>query len=143
MGVLSPRLMNSARNIQCEYAIIKIMPIDWNDSSQLYQQGRWSLGEGDTDKARELLLASYHLAPHYKTAELLGEMFLDDGDLVEALKYLAAAAGLNRTPFRARYLLAKVWLALEEKDNAIDNLEEALRLKEDYQSARDLLESLG
>ncbi|MBZ0167597.1 MAG: hypothetical protein K8I00_12395, partial [Candidatus Omnitrophica bacterium] len=80
------------------------MPLDWNNSSQLYQQGRWALGEGDVDKARELLLASYHLAPHYKTAELLGEMFLDEDNLVESLKYLAAAVGLNRSPFRARYL---------------------------------------
>lgn len=119
------------------------MAIDWNDSSQLYQQGRWALGEGDKDKARELLLNSYDLAPHYKTAELLGEMYFDEENYVEALKYFAAAAGLNRGPHRARFYLAKTWIKLGEKDNAIDNLNEALRLKKDYKSARELLDSLS
>ncbi|MCA9403302.1 MAG: hypothetical protein KC897_05930 [Candidatus Omnitrophica bacterium] len=118
------------------------MTLDWDSSAQLYQQGRWALGEGDIAKGKEFLLESYHRAPHYKTAELLGELFLEQCEFLDALKYLSAAVGLNSRPFKSRYLLARAWLALEEKEDAIFNLEEALRLKEDFRSARELLETL-
>ncbi len=123
--------------------MISAMPLDWNNSAQLYQQGRWALGEGDTAQGKACLLESFELAPHYKTAELLGEVFLEEGDLVAALKFLATAVGLNSRPYKSRYLLARVWLALEEKEEAVFNLEEALRLKDDFKSARELLEYLA
>lgn len=118
------------------------MSLDWNNSAQLYQQGRWALGEGDVAQGKAFLLESYELAPHYKTAELLGELFLQEGELISSLKYLAAAVGLNSCPFKSRYLLAQVWIALEEREGAISNLQEAIRLKDDFQAAKELLHEI-
>ena len=86
---------------------------------------------------------SMALEPHFKTAELLGECLLGHGKPTEAILYLSAACGLGTNAFRAKYLLAKAFLAVEDNDEALHHLEDALAMNPDYKDAQKLLKSLA
>lgn len=62
--------------------------------------------------------------------------------LREAVLYLAAAAGLGTNDYRARYLLSQALDLLEQREDAIKQLEIALDLNKNYRSARELLAKL-
>ena len=110
--------------------------------STLYQRGRAAMEAGETESAVRLFQESASIDPHFKTLELLGECLLKLGRHHEAVISLAASIGLGTKVYRAMFLLAK---ALDEsgfRRNAIEKLEEAIAIKPDYKSARDLLEQL-
>lgn len=111
---------------------------------KLYDQGRNQLKSGNSRMAIELLKESFNLVPHYKTSELLGEALMIDQQHINAVLYLAAAAGLGKNQFRSKFLLAKALLALgdEWKADAIEHIQESIRLNPDYRAAKELLKEL-
>ena len=97
---------------------------DYDQALNLYEQGKSAMESGDIDVALEkcLLLKDQHS---------------------EAMVCLAAAAGLGLKQFRPRFLLAKAHLAVGEREDAISQLKEALRLNPNYKSASELLKELA
>src|SRR5262245_42487639 len=118
------------------------MTVDYEGSRRLYEEGRRAMESRDFRTAIEKFRRSVEVFPHFKTLELLGECLLLDDDLVQAITYLAAAAGLGKKQTRARFLLAKALLAVWEDRDAIEKLKEALVIEPNYKSARDLLDSV-
>jgi tetratricopeptide (TPR) repeat protein len=96
----------------------------------------------DLDSAISLLEESATTDPHFKTLELLGECFLRRKQHRKAVIPLAASVGLGAKPYRALYLLAQALDGLGSRRDAIEKLSEAIEMKPDYKSARDLLETL-
>ena len=116
--------------------------INYEESSSLYENARAAMDDNRLWEAVELFEKSIGLYPHFKACELAGECCLRIGEPVKAVLYLSAAAGLGNNAFRARYLLAQALIALGDKELAIEKLQEALAMKEDYKRARDMLLSL-
>ena len=116
--------------------------INYDESLSLYEKGREAMNDNRPWEAVELFEKSIGLYPHFKACELAGECCLSIGEPVKAIRYLSAAAGLGNNAFRARYLLAQALIALGDKELAIEKLQEALAMKEDYRRARQMLLSL-
>ena len=81
--------------------------------------------------------------PHFKTFELLGEHLLALGQTTEGILYLAAAIGLSRSQYRARFLLAGAMAARGDIDDALALLDEALALNSNYKAAIELRQQLS
>lgn len=96
----------------------------------------------DLESAISLFDQSVQLEPHFKTLELLGECLLTLGRHKEAVVPLAASAGLGNKPYRALYLLAQALNAAGRKTEALEKLDQAIEMKPDYKSARELLDRL-
>ncbi|MBT6158138.1 MAG: hypothetical protein HOH82_26070, partial [Planctomycetaceae bacterium] len=79
--------------------------------TQLFRAARDLMRAGKHLEAIPVFEASMMLAPHYKTAECLGECFFSLGRLTEAVIPLAAATALNAGQ-HAPKLLAEVFLEL-------------------------------
>jgi tetratricopeptide (TPR) repeat protein len=69
------------------------------------------MADGLYQQATELFHQSATESPHFKTYELLGECYMRQKRLTEAIPFLAAATALN-VGVRAPSLLAEAWLAL-------------------------------
>jgi predicted Zn-dependent protease len=69
---------------------------------------------------------------------------LDQGELTDATIYLAASAAMSPKQSKARFLLAQAMLALGQtwKSDAVQQLQECLRLNPNYANAKQLLERL-
>lgn len=115
------------------------MSDDIQNSTDLYHAGAEEFDREDYAAAAELFAASLQRWPHVKTMERLAVCHLKLGRPLDAVIYLAAAAGLGNRQSRARYLLAEALLALGETETAIDKLKEALEMNPDYRAARELL----
>ena len=116
--------------------------VDQNKAHDLYAEGRSAMKQGDLDLATKRFRQSIESFPHFKTLELLGECLLLKNQPSEAIVFLAASAGLGIHQYRARYLLAKAHIAIEEPNDAISQLRESLRLNPNYKSATALLRTL-
>lgn len=112
-------------------------------ASQLYQRGREAMDIGDHESAIRLFEESAAIDPHFKTLELLGECLLKMRRYHPAIMPLAAAVGLGNKPFRALYLLAQALDESGSRRNAIEKLEEAIRINPDYKAARELMAKLN
>jgi tetratricopeptide (TPR) repeat protein len=114
------------------------------ESFRLYEEGRAAMDAGDHRLAIERFKQSIAIKPHYKTYELLGEVFLMIGEYGDAVLYLAAASGLGNREIRSRFLLAKALLALDSMraHDAVLKLKEAICFNPQYKSAKDLLEEI-
>lgn len=119
------------------------MKIDYEKAHSLYQEGRLAMDKRDFTKAIKSFELSSQLSPHFKTLELLGECLLNINKPNEAILALAASIGLGSKPFRARYLLGRALIQIDEKSDAAYQLNEAITLKPDYKTARDLLKTLA
>ena len=106
--------------------------INYDESCSLYEKGREAIDDNRPWEAVELFEKSIGLYPHFKACESAGECCLCIDESVKAVLYLSAAAGLGNNAFRARYLLTQALIALGDKDLAIEKLQEALAMKEDY-----------
>jgi len=102
---------------------------------QLYHSGAKAMEKGNIPLAIGSFRQSMALEPHFKTAELLGECLLGHGKPTEAILYLAAACGLGTNAFRAKYLLAKAYDALDDTDEALHHVEDALAMNPDFKDA--------
>jgi tetratricopeptide (TPR) repeat protein len=111
-------------------------------AQRLYQLGREAANGGPITEAIELLRASGTVSPHFKTFELLGEHLLSLGQTTEGILYLAAAIGLSRSQYRARFLLAGAQAAHGNLDEALALLDEALALNANYKAATELRQRL-
>jgi len=109
----------------------------------LYQEGRNAMEKGDFATAAEMLKRSAETTPHFKTYECIGECLLEEGKFREAVFYLSAAAGLGNKSFRSYYFLAKALLELGNLELAKIKLNQALSIKPDYRSAKDLLNKIS
>jgi tetratricopeptide (TPR) repeat protein len=111
---------------------------------RLYSRAREAVSSGRRPEAIEMLRSAAHLAPHFKTYELLGEQLLGEGQASEAILYLAAAVGLGNRQFRSRYLLAQALLRHDPASvqEAAAKLRDALEMNPDYKAARALLEQI-
>ncbi len=118
------------------------MPTRDDVARELYELGRHAHREGRLIEAAELLRASAHVDPHFKTLELLGEILIDLRQTRDAAIYLAAAVGLGPKQSKPRYFLAQVLASWGQTDDARILLREALRLNPQYKSAIDLLNQL-
>lgn len=83
------------------------------------------------------------LGPHFKTSELLGECLLKAGKPLDAILYLAASAGLGNNNFRAEFLLAQAFLAVDGKYDAVSHLKKAIQMNPSYKSAKELFATLS
>jgi hypothetical protein len=115
-----------------------------DESYRLYTDARNAIERGNSVEGVLLLRQSAALNPHFKTYELLGERLLAQGEHVEAVLYLAAAAGLGNKASRAHYLLAQAMLTLGPSwtVDAVQQLQRGLRLNPNFKAARALLEKL-
>ena len=95
------------------------MKIDHEKAHHSYQEGRLAMEKGNYEKAITAFNCSNKISPHFKTLELLGECFLDKNKPLEAILSLAASVGLGTKPFRGRYLLAKALMQVDQKSDAI------------------------
>ena len=111
---------------------------------QRYEEGRQALKLGDLPRAISLFKDAVKARPHFKTLELLGSALLEQGEVTDAAIYLAASAAMNPKQSKARFLLAQAMLALGQtwKSDAVQQLQECLRLNPNYANARLLLERL-
>jgi predicted Zn-dependent protease len=111
---------------------------------QRYEEGRQALRLGDLPRAISLFRDAVKARPHFKTLELLGSALLEQGELTDAAIYLAASAAMNPKQSKPRFLLAQAMLALGQtwKSDAVQQLQECLRLNANYANARQLLEHL-
>jgi tetratricopeptide (TPR) repeat protein len=118
---------------------------EMEEAMKLYNDGREALSSGHRNLAIQKFRQSYSLAPHYKTFELLGEALMAEGEYIEAVVYLAAAAGIGEKQFKSRYLLARALLALGDvwKDDAIEQLRKSIELNPNYRTAKKLLAELS
>jgi tetratricopeptide (TPR) repeat protein len=113
-----------------------------DNSSELHDEGVAAMKARDYDTAVKKLTGAADLSPHFKTYELLGECYLELKDFPRAIKYAAAAAGIGNNQFRSRFILAKALFEYGNVQWAVDKLNEALRMKPDYKSAKEMLERL-
>lgn len=120
----------------------KRVRINWEASQKSYDAGRSAMEADDFESAIVAFTESLAHAPHPKTFELLGECLMQRDRPHDALVYLAAAVGLGRNAFRARFLLARALIAVGEHQKAIEHLEDLIEANPTYKSARELLESL-
>lgn len=104
---------------------------------------REALDKDDEVSAIELLQESLELHEHFKSYEILGNIFLKHGDLIQARQYLEKAYGLNQRNDRTATLLAETLAALGDSTKAIRVLEELLLRNESYGPARKLLKQLA
>lgn len=111
---------------------------------QRYEEGRQALKLGDRPRAVALFKDAVKARPHFKTLELLGSTLLEQGDLPDAAIYLAASAAMSPKQSKPRFLLAQAMLALGQtwKSDAVQQLQECLRLNPNYANAKQLLERL-
>ncbi|MFH1748864.1 MAG: hypothetical protein ABIG44_17670 [Planctomycetota bacterium] len=79
----------------------------YEESFERYQEARELMEQGQFRPAIDMFARSFHLAPHAKTAELLGECHAKLGELTDAVMGLAAATTLGRSG-RAPFLLAEI-----------------------------------
>lgn len=93
------------------------MYTNYDESYQLYCEGKEAFESLNYNKAANLLEESNDLFPHFKTLELLGETEIKLKRFTKAITYLAAATALNPSP-KAPSLLASAFLALKDNDNA-------------------------
>ena len=111
---------------------------------QRYEEGRQALKVGDLPRAISLFKDAVKARPHFKTLELLGSTLLEQGEVTDAAVYLAASAAMSPKQSKARFLLAEAMLALGQtwKSDAVQQLQECLRLNPNYANAKQLLERL-
>lgn len=114
-----------------------------DEAYQLYHSGQKAMEKDNIPLAIGSFRQSMALEPHFKTAELLGECLLGHGKPTEAILYLAAACGLGTNAFRAKFLLAKAYMAVDDEDEAIHHLEDALAMNPDYKDARKLHDEIS
>jgi len=96
----------------------------------------------DFQSAIVFLERSAEAFPHFKTLELLGECLLRTGQVEGALLSLRKAVEPGNRPYRSLYLLGQALSELGKRDEAIGCLTQAIEIKPDYKSARNLLNTL-
>lgn len=106
-----------------------------------YNEGRAHMDADKLDEAIACFQESLTLLPHFKTLELLGECLFRAGRPMEAITPLAAATTLNES-VRAPVLLAEVFLALNQRDDALRATRIALRQAPQNKKAKSLLAAL-
>jgi tetratricopeptide (TPR) repeat protein len=111
-----------------------------DQSARAYQQGRVQLESGDLPGAIAQLEASVALSPHFKSLELLGEVFMRSGQALRAIVPLAAATTLN-AQVRAPSLLAEALLAVGEPLKAHEIAQLALHRDSTNKRARAVFDS--
>ncbi len=115
------------------------------NGTELYEMGSIAFDKGDFALALELFLKSATACPHAKTYERIGEIYLQIGNDSEAVKYLSAAVGFGRNAVKARLILANAILNFDKElmiDDAIYQLDQAIRDKPDFKRAIKLREEL-
>lgn len=103
-----------------------------------YHRGREAMNAGELETAIRMFRSSMDASPHFKTAELLGECLLNTGRPLEAIVFLACAAGLGTKQSRSRFLLAQALEAVGDYQDALIKLQEALAMNPRYKQAREL-----
>ncbi len=100
----------------------------------------WDAWEkGDLATAVITLREGIYSFPFPKSLELLGECLLQEGNLVEATIYLAAAVGMSKEEeFRTLFLLGKALATANDNYVSKIMLEKAISIKPD-QEAQELL----
>lgn len=118
------------------------IPLSITGGHALYQQGRRAMEADELDRAIEFFHGALKAGPHAKSFELLGECHLRLQQYADAARALQSAVELGDRPFRALFLLAQTRRAQGKRQEAVEHLQTALRLKSDYKSARELLNTL-
>lgn len=103
----------------------------------------WDAWEkGDLTTAVITLREGVYAFPFPKSLELLGECLLQEGNLIEATIYLAAAIGMSEeVEFRSLFLLGKALATANDNYVSKIMLEKAISIEPD-QGALDLLEEV-
>lgn len=114
----------------------------FEDATEIFLVAREAYEAGKLEAAEEMLRRSLQQRPHFKTFELLGEIALRRGVLVEAITLLAAAAGLGNKQSKARVTLAAALEAAGQYHDAATKLREALEINPNYGAAREALDRL-
>ena len=109
----------------------------------LYNQGREAVTQSRITDATGLFRESLLIEPHFKTAELLGECLRSEGKLGEAAVAFAAAAGLGIRQYRGRLLLAEVLAEMGSRANALQQVDEALRVSPENGALKKLRKTLA
>lgn len=113
-----------------------------SSSSELFDQARDLMDEGNVETAIELFQSSLDLYPHFKTLELLGECFVSLNRLRESIVPLAAASTLN-DGVRAPSILANVFLKLGDRDAARSIAAIALSRDPDNRKAKAVMSAVA
>jgi len=107
-----------------------------------FSLAREALEKGDEVSAIALLQESLALNEHFKSYELLGDIFLKRKDLIQARQYLEKAHGLNHRNDKTATLLAETLAAQGDSMKAIRVLEDLILRNKNYGPAQKLLKQL-
>jgi len=106
-----------------------------------YKLARQALVAGDLKSAERLFTESLGLDEHFKTLELLGECFLRQNRVAEAITALRRAVFLGREA-KAPLLLAQAYLTQNSFEEARQFLNESLARNPAYRPAQRMLDEL-
>lgn len=116
--------------------------LDHDAALELYMRGKGLLEQGAPDQAARTLIDSWNSAPHFKTAELLGDTYRELGRPKDALLYYAAAIGLGSKQSKAMYSLALCLEELGELFSAFRKVDESLSVNPKLRRAVEMRERL-
>lgn len=105
-----------------------------------YCDGRDALDRGDLDSAEQLLLESLAVDAHFKTHEVLGDIFASRGNANEAIKHFASAYNLNARSDSAATRYARALFAVGRTDDARSIIDTVLERNPSFGPARELLD---
>ena len=104
-----------------------------------FSLAREALERGDEVSAIALLQESLALNEHFKSYELLGDIFLKRKNLIQGWQYLEKAHGLNHRNDKTTTLLAETLAAQGDSMKAIRVLEDLILRNKTYGPAQRLL----
>lgn len=116
--------------------------LDHDAALQQYMVGKALIEQGAPDEAAKALTESWNCAPHFKTAELLGDAYRALGRPKDALLYYAAAIGLGSNQSKAMFSLALCLEELGELFSAFRKLNESLSVNPKFRRAVETKERL-
>lgn len=108
---------------------------NWDESTELDAFAREAMDSGDYVTAIALFQQSVLLAPRYKRLFLLGECYVHENRLNEAVVAYAAATTLNRSGIAPAHL-AELWFELGDLSRASEMIELAIARQPHYKRAQ-------
>lgn len=112
------------------------------DGYAKYCDAREAFDRGDVESAERLLVESVELGAHFKTHELLGDIFASRNEDHDALNQYASACRLNPHSDSAATKHARVLTASGRHDDARAIIKSVLARNPSYGPARQLVDEL-
>jgi chemotaxis protein methyltransferase CheR len=112
-------------------------PLDWSEGAALYQQGRYA------EASEKLMTLASGPSPQTEIFNLLARALANQGKLAEALNWCEQGIAADKLNASTYYLRALVLQETGAVENAVDALQRALYLQQDFVLAHFALANLA